>query len=233
MPSVTEDKTQRQIEDALEDADGSLSNPDEGPIEPDPHVDRMRTFSHTSWARMRTQWGDEDRLLVDEIKVQARRVIRDRFKVSFDLIDEIYLTVRKPLADRQTGEVLVDLEGRPRWEQDERGNPVEDWSRLGDRKRNGYLDTIAIHLFDWELAAAEMWGESMFAKGKWEEAFAAAYMAANRGGTVQDKTQRGHSYSMEHRYFAIFTAVLSKQAEAVVRSMNRIQGVLENTARRL
>lgn len=230
---IEEDRRVDQAHRVIEEADAGLDHPDEGPLTPSVLGDRARTFKHTGLSRMRTSWGPDESIVMDEIRTQARNVIRYEFRAAFGLMEEIYRLVRTPLVDKSTGEVMTSLDGSWRWEANEHGNPVEHWERLGDTERDNLLHTIATHLYDLELKAVDMWGESMFAKGRWEEVFAHAFIGPQGRLTVDDRTQRGQDASMEARYLAIFKAVVSKQADAVIRSLTRIQGVLEKTARRL
>jgi hypothetical protein len=48
--------------------------------------------------------------------------------------------------------------------------------------------------------------------------------------TIDDRTQWGHQFSAEERYFAVFRSVLSRKADALVRSMERLRRMLESTA---
>jgi hypothetical protein len=146
-------------------------------------------------------------------------------------MDRIYEAVRFRAADKETGLKLVGQDGGPVWESDPDGIPREDWTRITDRDRDTWLWTITTHLFEWEQQKEKFWGRSMYAKGKWEELFSHAFQSGNAGGTVDDKTQYGQSAAMESRYFGIFQGMLSRQADALVRSMIRIEGVLERNAR--
>lgn len=230
---VTEDRQLDQARRVIEEADAGLDHPEEGPLTPSVLGERARTFKHTGLSRMRTSWGPDEQLVMDEIRTRARMVVRHEFRAAFALMEEIHRLVRTPLVDKSTGEIMTNLDGSWRWEANEFGNPVEHWERLGDAQRDGLMHTIATHLYEMELKAVDMWGESMFAKGRWEEVFAHAFIAPEGRLTVDDRTQRGQDASMEARYLAIFKAVVSKQADAVIRSLTRIQGVLEKTARRL
>ena len=71
----------------------------------------------------------------------------------------------------------------------------------------------------------------MFAKGAWEEAFADAYVAGNGRLTIDDRTQRGHQASIERRYFGIFQAMLSRRADAIIRSMERLEELMMRSTR--
>jgi hypothetical protein len=76
-----------------------------------------------------------------------------------------------------------------------------------------------------------MWGSAMFAKGIWEEAFAYGYTTPRGKFTIDDRTQFGHLQSIEERYFAIFQSVLSRRADALVRSLQRLENMLMQSVR--
>lgn len=232
MPSAAQ-RTQEgnQIARALQGAEASLDHEHEDVLEPTVRGDRATGLSRPNWSRMRRTWLPDDAYVIDEIMMEADRIVRNTFPVAFTLMDRIYRTARFPKADEQTGLKLIAPGGGPVWETDEDGLPVEDWTRVGDRDRDDWLWVITTHLFEWEQQQQRMWGRSMFAKGKWEETFARFFQSGNAGPTVDDKTQYGQSSAMESRYFGIFQGLLSRQSDALVKSMVRIQGVLERNAR--
>ena len=78
-----------------------------------------------------------------------------------------------------------------------------------------------------------MWGDAMFAKVLWEQRFSEGFRllpgaAISGKPTIDDRTQVGHSHSGQDRYFAVFQSVISRQADALVRNLIRIQRLLEN-----
>jgi hypothetical protein len=233
MPSAARQSQEgRQIARVLREAGASLDNeqPEEG-LEASVAGDRMTRFGKQGFARMRRTWNVEDGYVIDVIMADANKIIRDTFPVAFALMNKIYETVRFCKCDEETGLVLVGPDGGPQWETGPDGEPLEDWTRITDKDRNNWLDFITMHLFEWEQIAQQLWGKSMFARGKWEESFSLAYQSGLSGSTVEDKTQYGQSTAMESRYFGIFQTMVSRQAEALVRSMTRIQDLLQRNAR--
>lgn len=232
MPSAAQQvQEDKQIQRALRQADASLDHEDEGPLESTVMGDRMTRFSKPNLSRMRRNWNAEDAYVIDEIERASDRIIRDAFPAAFSLMDRIYEAVRFRACDTETGIPLPGPDGGPLWESDPDGLPKEDWTRVGDRDRDTWLWVITIHLFEWEQQQGKIWGRSMFAKGKWEELFSHAFQSGNSGTTEADKTQYGQSSAMESRYFGIFQAMISRRADSLVKSMIRIQGVLERNAR--
>jgi hypothetical protein len=223
------DQQQRQLARIRKEADQLPGGTEEHPAEPDIPPDRTRQFSHVNFSRMRTDWRPPDKIKMSEIGRLADDILATCFPDAYWLIERLYAVVREPVV-LTTGEKMQDLAGHTRWKRNDLGFYIEDWSRLGDRERNDFLHELTIHMFEWRQQAAVMWGSAMFAKGIWEQAFAYGYTTAQLPGsgrlTVDDKTQAGHLEGMEDRYFAIFQSVLSRRADALIKSLERLEVLL-------
>lgn len=224
-----------QVQRALEDMERPEDVTAEEGLEVDVHPDRTRTMTHIGLARMRTTWGDDDAARIEIVKAEARRVLREDFKVAYVVMERLHRRVRTPLADPETGEIRAYPDGTPMWETDEDGVPAEDWGAITSLDREQLLWMISTWLYEWELKAVDAWAEAMFSKVAWEEMFARGFVAMPGSQpvskpTIHDRTQWGQQYSADERYLAVFKSYLSKQADAVVRSMNRILRMLEGTA---
>ena len=220
----------RQVERVLGELERPADPAAEQPLIPDPHPDRTRQFRTTSLSRMKTEWGPEDRIRIEEIHARSDRVMRSRFAQAYDILNRLWLVVRLPLLNPD-GSLIPGADGFPQWESHPNGSPVEDWSLLTDRDREQFLFEITTHLFEWEQEAGRMWSESMYGKAGWEGAFAAGYLGPTGRLTVDDRTQRGHQDSLEDRYLGIYLAALSRRAEALVRSLARVAQTLKDTMR--
>jgi hypothetical protein len=232
---MSSDQAERAIAEVEADR-GDDPGAEQG-LEPDLPPDRTRQFTHTSFSRMRTGWRGDDDTRLAEVKAIADDIIRSEFADAFAVIERIHRYVRTPVVDPSTGEIRAYPDGTPMWEADETGMPSENWGQLGDTERQGILLTIATWLFEWEIRSVDKWAEAMFAKVQWEETFARGFIAlpgASITGkpTIDDRTQWGHQFSAEERYFAVFRSVLSRKADALVRSMNRLARLLEGTSSR-
>jgi hypothetical protein len=222
------------VERALADTGRPDDPGQEQPLQPDIPPDRTRQFSHTSFSRMRTGWTGDDSARVAEVRATADEIVRAEFRVAFAVMERVYRYVRTPLVDPETGEVRTYPDKSPMWEADELGCPVESWGALTDADRRALMFTIVSWLFDWELKSVDAWAEAMYSKVQWEEKFARGFIAlpgmqVSGKPTIDDRTQWGHQFSAEERYFAVFRSVLSRKAEAIVRSMNRLYRLLEAT----
>jgi hypothetical protein len=222
MRDETEPERQaRQIDRVHAEAGRTLDGAAEAPLAPDIPPDRTRQFRYVNFSRMRLEWTPSDRIKMEEIDRVVWNTIRDRFLGAFDLMDRIWMLVRKPVVEDE--KIVTDKTGRPVWRLNEAGFPIEDWTMLRDSDRDGFLWEVSTHLFIWEQDAAKIWGDAMFAKGIWEGEFAKGFTEPAGRLTIDDRTQLGHLAAMEDRYFAIFQSVLSRRADAVIRSMRQIE----------
>lgn len=225
-----------QVERVLDDMERPEEVTAEKPVEVDPHPDRTREMTHTSFSRMRTDWSADDRERLEVVRAQARDIIRAEFRVAFVVIERLHRRVRTPAVSGDgTGEVLTYPDGTPMWEADEDGIPAEDWSAITSEDRERLMWMITVWLHEWELKAVDAWAEAMFAKVAWEEKFATGFVAMPGSQpvakpTIDDRRQWGQQFSARERYLAVFKAYLSKAADAEVRSMNRLYRMLEGTA---
>lgn len=219
-------RTERAMEEVLANA--------ERPMEPDLHLDRTRTFSSMSFSRMRTNWTSEDRDVIDAAKAQANREVMMEFGDAYRLLANLYEIVRKQAID-VNGLPERDEYGFPKWEKDSTGMHIEDWSKLTERGKEDFLFGITTRLVLWEQKAAEWWGEAMFAKAVWEDRFASAFRDTesmeSKRPTVDDRTQNAQYASRDQRYFAIYMSMRSKQAEFLVKSLERLAQRIKDTIR--
>lgn len=191
---------------------GSLDHPE------DRHSSLTPTFR-----RMRTDWNSPDRAIIEQMRRAVDLLIRDQFFEIYDLMYEIYDLVREQDMDPVTFEVKLDADRLPEWKRGPGGAYIEDWSKIGIRQREAYLYRITTGMFRWEQRQADLWGEALFAKAVFEEAFSHGYeQLANPRATIEDRTARARTVAAEHRYRAVYMAYLSKRADAVVRSAERL-----------
>jgi hypothetical protein len=226
-----------KIEEVLANADRPADAAQEQPMEIGTHPDRTREMTHPSLSRMRTDWVGDDALRMAEVRGIADQIIKEEFRVAFAVMDRLHRHVRSIALNTSDGSFQYNPDGTPIWEEDELGAPVENWSQLSDSDRDNLLYTITAFLFEWELMAVDKWAQAMFSKVQWEEKFAKGFimlpgMSISGKPTIHDRTEWGHQFSAEERYFAVFQSVLSRKADAVVRSMTRLQRLLENRAGR-
>lgn len=225
-----------QIDRVLSEAEGTVDTPDE-PVTPDIKPDRTRQFANLSFSRMKLSWNPRELQLMQQIGSMADGALKDAFPgVYWFLDEELYPLTRIPVmkVDPMTDKEyqVRDTLNRPVWERNEHGHYIERWGRITDGDRSQLLYTISTNLIAWRQQAAMLWSEAMFAKGLWEEQFAHGYITpADKKLTIDDRTQMGRLASMDERYFAIFRSVISRRADALIKSMERIEEMLLKTVR--
>lgn len=222
-----------RIERALDSADRPFDATAEGALEPDISPDRKLNFERTGFSRMRTSWIGDDAIMLGEVEAAADRIIQQHFRMAFNVIEKMWRCVRTPVVDSD-GEIQKGNDGRILWETDEYGDPEEDWTHLGDRECKRFLFTITTHMFEWERARTKRWARAMYSKVQFEETFAKGFRTlpntpVTGRPTVDDKTQAGYAHSMQERYFGVFQAAISKDADGILRALYSLQGLLQKT----
>jgi len=234
MTQADGEQQQGQLTRIFAEADKLPGGPGEHPAEPDIPPDRTRQFTLVNFSRMRSEGPAQDLIKVQEMGRIADGVLARAFSDAWWLLERLYRVVREPSVGIG-GVKLTDIHGHTRWQRNELGYIIEHWDRLGDAERDDFLHELVIHLVEWRQQAAVMWGSAMFAKGIWEEKFAWGYTTLDAEGgrklTIDDRTQHGHLVSIEERYFSIFQSMLSRRADALIRSLERIEALLMKDSR--
>jgi hypothetical protein len=208
---------ERTAEQAIEMV-REIARTDDAPTAVDLHLDRTR--EHTPhFTRMRTEWSGEEGAHVRGLKAIVDGRIMVLFSGAYVLMNDLYTVVREPMVDEDTGLIHTDQFGFPVWVKTESGAYREDYSNLGIRQREEFLFRITTGIFGWKQTAADLWGEAMFAKAQWEEAFSTGFVEPTGRLTVDDRTQRGRMHSLEERYFSIFQSLLSRKADGIISSL--------------
>lgn len=191
-------------------------------------TERQRVFSSLSFSRMRTTWRPEEAAAISRMHEAVDQAMEDRFPDAYELMYDVYNEVREVEAD-EDGEVQVDAHGLPLWKRTAGGGYVEDWSRLTLRYREDLIYRITTRIFAWQQDAADLWGEAMMAKALWQESFSHHFESEQGRSTVDARTARGNVGSAEDRYYAVYVSLLSKKADALVRSMELLGQRLKDT----
>lgn len=205
-----------------------LRKEQDAPTEVELHEDRTKEFKGPNFSRMRTDWDGPNGEFVRRMLSTADGVIHKEFADAFTVMNDLYCIVRTPVVDGN-GVLVTDQYGYNTYRQSPFGGPEEDWSKLTKRDRETFLLKISSRLLDWEQTSQNLWGEAMFAKLAYEEAFAAGYLAAISRRAENDRVQSGRAAASDDRNLGVFKTLLSRKAEAVVRSMNLICQRLKDT----
>lgn len=193
------------------------------PLSPDIDPDRARDFTRPNYsrtARMRHDWLEEDGTSVRGLAELADGIIHREFPGVFLILNDIWAIAREPVVNESTGEIETDIFGWPVWKRLPSGAYIEDYSKLIDREKEGFMLSITMGLLEWRLKV-DNWKRmpAMLARARWEEAMAEGFVAPTGRVTVEERTQRGRLHSADHRYFGIFQAELSRAAEHLVDGM--------------
>lgn len=180
------------------------------------------------FARMRIVWRSEDRPIIDRAKASVEDALTRTFEDAYLVMNQILELIRTPEINPATEQPRRDNFGFIIWKRTPSGSYEEDWTRLTIRAKESLLFTITTRLFEWEQRAADVWGEAMFAKAQWEERHAIAYDASMHG-TIEDRTAYANRDAREERYFAIFTTLYSRKADALVRTMSLLAQRLKDS----
>jgi hypothetical protein len=204
----------RETADEQED---TLGTPEEA-TEP---IEESLDWQFTNFHRMRTSWNDEDHATISRINSAVEERVFEMFTDAFEVMNGIWGIVRLAEEDGD-GKPVLDRHGYPVWQRTLTGAYIEDWSRLTYAQRENFLYTIVTNQFLWEQRSASVWAEAMMAKAMFTEHFSHAFDRPEGRMTVEARTARGNLEAAEDRYFALFVSALSKRADALVRSMDRL-----------
>jgi hypothetical protein len=198
-------------------AEETISEPDH-PLDESDTQGEPKKWRTPGFQRMRLDWSSDDREVLNRAKSTAEGRLWNEFPEAYRLLYRIYDIVRFAEVDPETGEVLMDNWGLPRWKKDLVGSYLEDFSKLGIKEKEDILFTLTTHLVEWQQLAANAWGEAMFAKAQWEERFSMGYDAP-MSGTIEARTAAGRLDSRDERYFALYVSMYSRKADALIRSL--------------
>lgn len=173
-----------------------------------------------AFQRMRTDWHSADKDTIKSVQSIVDDQLFNAFSDAYSLRYEMFDIVRAKKIDKTTGEIETDDYGNALWEQNPDGTYVEDWTKLTSRDRERFIYQIITRMFEWEQAAADAWGEALFAKAQWQEAFSTGFDSFTEGKAIEKAREaRANRQAADQRYLAVFKSLYSKKADALVRSM--------------
>lgn len=195
----------------------------------DQAVEERVKFRTPGFAKMRFDWAhDEDRIVIQSSHRRADEVIEATFPDAFILLNRLYEIIREPMVDLNTGEIVHDAQGAVVWKRDPDDRwYIEDWSQLSRKEMENFYGSIVIMTFGLEARRDKIWSEAMYAKGQFEERFAIAFDEP-KTGTEGVRKAKGNADAAEERYYALFMSYLSRRADSVVKSMERVSVMLKN-----
>jgi hypothetical protein len=190
--------------------------------------ERKKQFRTPGFSRMRFDWNDDDRFVLNRAKAAAEGRLEREFLDAYEVMYQVYDAVRTPEVD-ENGEPKRDPRTRlPIYKRNPDGTYIEDYTKLSSARKEHLLFLVTTHLFDWYQRQADAWGESMLAKAQWEEKFSLDFDAP-MAGTVDDRKAKGNVGSTDERYLAIFLTWYSRKADGVVRALELLGQRLKDT----
>lgn len=176
------------------------------------------------FARMRFNWNSPEEVqAIHAAHAAVEGVVVREFYDAYQIMADIQSIVREQETDGKGN--LMTEGGLPKWKRTPTGRIEEDYTKMTRKQQEAFLGQITTRLFAWEQSAEKMWAEAMMAKAAYEERFAITYdrLRGTAGRTtVDDRNQHASMESADERYFAIYMTSVSRRAQALTRSMERI-----------
>jgi hypothetical protein len=180
--------------------------------------------TRATFTRIRTDWTGEEGDVVASLHGQIDTIMHSTFPDVYQLLEELYDIVRTPEVDAE-GHPILDLHGKKVWSRNFYGDWHEDWSKLTRMEQEHFMFRITTRLTIWRQRSDKLWMEALLAKARWEERFSVAYGAASFAGrrdTIESRTSHAKADAAEERYFAVYTAAVSRRSASLVGSMELI-----------
>ena len=197
----------------------------ERPVPFEEDVNVMEKKGVGVFSRLKFEWRDSDRMLLDQIRAAAQRGFVEAFKDTINVVDHLYESIRVPEVSDE-GVVRMDADGRPMWQKDESGKFLEDWDNLtGQDIERCLFDLARIRLY---LAPQinELLMEGMFAKRIHRDAHDESYLGPVEG-TVADRTAKANRMSRQDDYHAFYRFWMWKQGDVFLEELKNLQRMLE------
>jgi hypothetical protein len=207
---LASEEAKAMTEPVVDDGEGLTGGPANRPED-------VHTTLAPAFRRMRTDWNSQDRDVINQVRAAVDGMIMAKFSDLYDLYVEIFSLVRERDPNK------LDEWGQPEWRRGSNGLYIEDWTKVTGREREEWLYRITTSMVRWETISVDLWGEAIFARAQFEEAFSKGYEELeNPRATIEDRTARARLRAAEHRYFAVYKSYLSKRGEALVKSAERL-----------
>lgn len=213
------DKAGRQLQEEHE----RIVNERPIPFDEDPKV--MERKGVGIFSRIKFEWRDNDRMILDQIRAAANRGFIEAFHDSIDVLDHLYEAVRVPEVNAE-GVVKLDADGRPIWQKDSRDRFLEDWDNLtGQDIERCLFDLARIRLYV-APQINELLMEAMFAKHIHKDIHDDAYLGPIEG-TVADRTAKANRKARQDDYQAFYRYWLWAQGDIFLKELTNTQKMLE------
>lgn len=197
----------------------------ERPLPFEDDVDVMQKKGAGVFSRVKFEWRDSDRMILEQIRAAAQRTFNEAFSGTIEVLDRLYEAIRVPEVNAE-GVVKTDSDGRPVWQTDEKGNYLENWDSLtGQDIETCLFDLARIRLYV-APQIAELLLEAMFAKHIHRDIHDDAYLGPVQG-TVADRTAKANRTARQDDYQAFYRYWLWFQGDTFLKELTNTQKMLE------
>ena len=175
--------------------------------------------------KIRFSWRPEDRAVLEQIRVAADAMFNEAFATAISVVDEFYLQLRVP--QLRNGVVVRDAGGRPVWETDENGSPVERWSLLTGQDIEFTLANLQRLRFSVASQVNQLFLEALYARHVASDVYDDEWGKVMEG-TQGDRQARSNRESRVDRYGAFFRFYLYSTAKTFLDELDKFAKVLTN-----
>lgn len=175
--------------------------------------------------KIRFSWKPEDRAALERIRGAAETMFEEAFGTAISVVDDFYLQLRVPR--QRDGIVVRDAEGRPVWEVDDNGRPVEDWNQLCGQDIESTLANLARLRFQIAPQVNQLFLEALFARMSASDSHDEAWGEILEG-TQGDRQARSNRKSQQDRYAAYFRFYLYSTAKTFLDEIDQWSRMLTN-----
>lgn len=155
--------------------------------------------------RLAIEWEESDRDDLDFIQASIEKKLLKDYAQAFAMENHMLEKVRTPLPPGQG----------PGWVQNADGSYVEDWSRIGTKELEEFIQAASAEAFFASQRMIDGYAEAVFAKFAYEDAYDDKY-ASLLTGTVGDKTAKAKRHTQKERWMALYKMLYYKKSKEVV-----------------
>jgi len=170
-------------------------------------------------SKIRFSWTNEDRDILDRLRIAAEVLFGQMFAGAIDIIDTFYARMRVPLG---TGP-----DGRMHWQVDEDGRMVEDFSQLTGQDLRETIVGLQRVLLEVTPEVSKLMLEAIMAHTIAKDSFDEGWFSVV-DGTQGDRTAKGNQLSRQDRWHALFRLYLYETANSFLKELNAFIRRLEN-----
>lgn len=158
----------------------------------------------------------DDAEILRRCRHAANTVFQKLFADAVVTIDNLYLAMRVPQRDPNTGRILTDAAGRTVWETDEWGNPVEDIHRVPGHDLDNIILKLEYLLMSVTRQVTDLRLEALQAQTISKDSFDDAWP---KSGTETTRKSAANTGSREDRWFAFYKYYIYAHANAFIQEL--------------